>query len=869
MKNILSVIFIFSFFLSVSLGSEPSIFQEDNTMISAMFEELATALKKKDSANALKYFSQKDPEFYDRMEHRINSVLESENPELNLRVQAIDTTVSPVEVLACIESSYDSSNGRVKSGYWVMFQLENAGSGWQIIKEDVRDYAKPRNIDLDVELFPDTGEIAGTATIRYEIILPGEDNLILSLNRGIEINELNDGCGASLAFERTGTLAVIALNHAMKLGEQGEIKLSFQGTLFNESQQWGYSQVGITPEGSFASWVTWWYPILNCETSKCPGNLTFTVPKGVTVVSSGLKTGSETKEDKAIFRFTVSKPLNFSFAAADYTFLTHRIENVDIGAYFLGGDLRNAEEYIRTCSEMISYFIDVYGFYPFDQYAVVEIPKHLVGTLGGSSEQGMNLFPEGMLPSDTMNEYVIAHEIGHSWWGNLVTGGIVQSEVMAQFTATLWFEHKYGEKALRSLLQNGFITNSEQYGDNYLKIIAEKPDYDRMLGKYTAQDTSIVHGLSDMKGHFVMHMLRDQVGQDAFIQGIRTVLTDYAGESISLEELRTVFETVSGQELKWFFDQWLYRTGAPDFTMTSKVEQRGSQFIITGQIDQMGDFFRVRSEIGTLRNGNWETYPVDVVENPQSFELAVPEKPDQVVFDPFYRILRWRPELKLTPELKSIQTLNAVHQSEKALEKLQALLPELTDSYQAKLLQGEIYINLNRLTDAEAAFQSVIDEDKEMATGIFIPEVPRAMLKLGNVYDLQGERDKALKIYQSVIDNPVMVPDFKRRASAYLEKAYEPVAIFSVAEAKLGEYTGDYAIQALVFSVWLNEEGILMAKQKDSPPMTLIPSAADEFSQVGNDAMLIRFLRADGGKIIGIDVFDSGKLMITLNRVES
>ena len=99
---------------------------------------------------------------------------------------------------------------------------------------------------------------------------------------------------------------------------------------------------------------------------------------------------------------------------------------------------------------------------------------------------------------------------------------------------------------------------------------------------------------------------------------------------------------------------------------------------------------------GVLIDGTWEIHPVEITDNPQPFELTVDRKPDRVAFDPFYRIFRWRPDLKKTPELKTVMTLNEVHQSDRALEKLQALLPELADSVAAKLLLGEINLNLNR-----------------------------------------------------------------------------------------------------------------------------------------------------------------------------
>ena len=94
-------------------------------------------------------------------------------------------------------------------------------------------------------------------------------------------------------------------------GQRGRIQVAFRGYLYNEGKEQGYSQVGIAPDGCFASWVTNWYPMLDCETSKCAGSLTYTVPKGMTVVSSGLKTGFEAQGEKSVFRFTVSQTLEF------------------------------------------------------------------------------------------------------------------------------------------------------------------------------------------------------------------------------------------------------------------------------------------------------------------------------------------------------------------------------------------------------------------------------------------------------------------------------------------------------------------------------------------------------------------------------
>ncbi|HPQ41023.1 MAG TPA: M1 family aminopeptidase [bacterium] len=546
--------------------------------------------------------------------------------------------------------------------------------------------------------------------------------------------------------------------------------------------------------------------------------------------------------------------------------MTQRQDGIDIGVYFLGDDIRNAREYIDTCSAMLAHFIDVYGFYPFDQYCIVEIPRELTGTMGGSSEQGMNLFPRGMLPPDSMNEYVIAHEIGHSWWGTWVRGGMIQSEVMAQFTATLWFEHAYGEMALRSLLVNGFNTTSEQYGDSYLKMIAMAPETDRMIGKYNSRDASIVHLLADTKGHFVMHMLRDQIGRDAFHRALRRILSEYARDSISLDEFRRVFEAESGGELKGFFDQWFFRTGAPEFILTSETAGTDDGYRITGTIEQPGDVYCVRGEIGVLSKGTWFLHSIDITGTPQPFDFTVDTPPDRVMFDPFNRLLRWRPELKSTPELDTISTLDAVHRCDEAREKLLPLLSVLPDSSRARMLLGDIDLNTGHPSAAREAFQEVIDGNAMLNTSIFNPDVQWAQLKIGYCFDLLGERENAVRTYRQILDAPVIATGIATLAAHSLETPYQSAPVYTVSREKLEEYAGKYAIEGLVFTAWVNDEGFFVAKQENSPEMTLIPLAPDEFGQIGNAPIRVRFVRDPQNVITGIEVWDNGRLLITLTK---
>ncbi|HPQ41769.1 MAG TPA: hypothetical protein PLV45_15485, partial [bacterium] len=307
MKKTLNIMIILSCLIApVSSGTETRSLITETPMITALLERLGTGFNETDYEQVMQQFSSRDPEFYTRMEHRYGSLFAAENPAARLQVQSIDTSKTPIEVLAFIETSQDNWGRRFGSAFWVTFQVENTENGWRITGEEVRDYAKPRHIDMTVELFPERGEMQGNATIRYEIVEPGETSLVMSLNRGIDITDLRDGEGRPLEIRRTGRLAMIDFGREFPPGATGELKVAFHGTLFNESSERGFSQVAITPMGSFASWVTSWYPMLNCETTKCPGNLTFIVPEGITVVSSGLKSGEDTSDGRTTYRFAVS-----------------------------------------------------------------------------------------------------------------------------------------------------------------------------------------------------------------------------------------------------------------------------------------------------------------------------------------------------------------------------------------------------------------------------------------------------------------------------------------------------------------------------------------------------------------------------------
>src|SRR6185436_13418492 len=291
------------------------------------------------------------------------------------------------------------------------------------------------------------------------------------------------------------------------------------------------------------------------------------VPAGTVVASTGRLANRETKGDREIHVFTVDRPLDYSFAAAKYFHREQTVDGMQLGVYLLSGGEAKADLYLKECARALRCEIGFFGAYPFDGYALVEIPNEKTGGLGGSSEQGMNLFPVGVLPDDRFPLLLVGHEIGHSWWGNLVKskqGEPILDEGLAQIGAALTLGEIEGEKAMRSWLYRG-VPEYGQSARQYFTRFASGTEPDLALGALAAgsDKASAAHDIADTKGVCVYAMLRDRIGPEAFRKGLRDVVASFAERPLGIPDLQEAFEKASGKELDRFFREWFSRTGAP------------------------------------------------------------------------------------------------------------------------------------------------------------------------------------------------------------------------------------------------------------------------------------------------------------------
>jgi hypothetical protein len=833
--------------------------EADRASVEQVFKTMETAVSSRNLEGLLAAYDGADPGLVNRQRGEAQGWFALEAAQVRFRLGSLTQVSDGLEAVVLRDVRYREHARGQADARWETVKVRKSPSGWKIVSEEERSFVRGVNTELNVELHPDKGTLRGSSKLEVEVTAPGEDVLLLKLNRGLEVQWIRDDKGGAVRFSREADAISLPQPGLLKSGERRTLVIDFAGKLFNESREQGYSQVSIAPAGSFASWVTEWYPRLQGTGSKSRGRLTFDVPDGVTVASSGRLTSSTRNVGRSKQVFTVDRPLDFSFAAAPYFHKEETVGGVRLGIYLLRGGDAKAALYLREGSKVLEYEQSLYGAYPFDGYAVVEIPSDETGGLGGSSEQGMNLFPVGVLPEDGFPLLLVAHEMGHSWWGNLVgsASGPVIDEGLAQMSAVMSLEKLQGEKAMRSFLKNG-VPGYAQSATQYFQRFAGPGGKDYPLGG-TAQGSdaaAAMHDIADTKGMFVYQMLREQIGHTAFVGGLRSVVQRFAGRSASVSDFRVAWESASGKDLGPFFRQWMDRTGAPELALESKVRAEGRGFVVSGSITQRGEPYDVVAEVALAYPGGRDIRTVAVSGPSTAFSFQTDRKPEWVVLDPDYKILRWLPEFRNFGLLADGIALASMGKNDQAIARLTDYVGKAPDSLEGSYQLGVIYQQSGKLADAERAFRLVLD--RYASLGVYEPAVTRSGLHLGQVLDLTGRRTDAVAAYRRVLDLPDQ-PPAQAEARAALEMPYtmkaRPPAPSRDALARLA---GNYQKPGIAFSVALDERGILTVTQPGRPAAPLIWIEGTRFRLPGPNGYLLDFKGAP--QVTGVDVNVAGQL---------
>jgi aminopeptidase N len=488
--------------------------------------------------------------------------------------------------------------------------------------------------------------VSGSTTFLIRSLRPGLDELLLDLVDTLRVTAVTRD-GRPVRYAHADRQLSLFLSPPLALAETTRVTVAYEGYPpfdgfmglsfdHHHDPQNGYPvpQPLISTMSETNSAPAWWpckdvtYDKFTCETF-------FSVPDSLYAVSNGTLVEVIPEADGFhTFHWSEANPIAtylVSLAATNYVSWSDQYVSLDSSrvmpvAYFAypESESKARAAWART-PQMISTFARLFGEYPFldEKYAMAEY------NWGGAMEnQTATSYGEYFLQYDVpSNEWTVAHELAHQWWGDQVTIGswddIWLNEGFASYCEALWLEHDGGFPAYQAHMQIF-------YQDSFNGPIVP-PVY------YFSPETYF-------KGAWVLHMLRWVVGDDLFFRGLRQYRQTFTDRPASTVGFRQVMERVSGRDLVHFFQSWVYGTGMPFYEVgwTWAPQKDGSALVHVQVVQsQTEPVFAMPAELAfDFPDGRTESRVVQDSLRDQGFTFTFPAAPTQVRFDPSDWILK-------------------------------------------------------------------------------------------------------------------------------------------------------------------------------------------------------------------------------------
>lgn len=510
--------------------------------------------------------------------------------------------------------------------------------------------------DLTVEIDPAQGILKGDARLWLARAGPGGAEVLLEINHELVVDSVSDDSGRALAYERNSQDLIVHRAAAPVASDTRLIRVRYHGSFQQCIPELELRNAWIGPRMAYAFFSSCWYPRLPAPCRRSRGQVSFLVPKDWAVAGPGRRVETENLPGARRHVFRVSRPVEFSFAAAAFDHCRETVDGVEVGIFLLQGGAAKMKFYLENGTAVIRFFRELYGFFPYESCSIIEIPTEHLGKAGAGSYEGLTFYPSGILSDRFFYATVFGHEISHCWWGGCVRGleGAVVNEGLAQISMGLYLEHAFGRDFLWDLLKNGSpqfrfphsarlffrsLQSPRAHGQGVESLLLRGEDAE--LAKATQSRFTTQHMLANSKGFFVYAMLREMIGPDAFRRGLRETLKKFAWQTLALDDLRAQFEAASGSDLRWFFDQWFQRKGAPEFSMDYRVLPQKTSWLVRGTITQLREVYRVKADIACFKGDRRENRNLEINGRRTPFSIILPFQPQTIRFDPDYRILRW------------------------------------------------------------------------------------------------------------------------------------------------------------------------------------------------------------------------------------
>jgi tetratricopeptide (TPR) repeat protein len=642
----------------------------------------------------------------------------------------------------------------------------------------------PVRIDgYDIDLVLDPVHQSMQARVRVNLTaLRSADSVSFELNPALRVTAITDESGQRLSAERTSpsvlgssldaNLVQVAPGTPIAKGQHVAWTFTYDG-VFQPSSQEVASTASAQPAllasigdpVSYLLYAARWFPIVN-DGNRFAATIHVHLPAGECVFGSGAIGAPRTSSDDSIFDFEWNTPgFPGTIVAGKFggPYTTASAPNVRV--YLIDSPLDNnaaqrGAKLAATASQAYRNLITQFGPLPSEELNVIELPA---ATVPASSAPELAAISARYLQGDDPSR-LLANTIAHQWWGGIVSAANRNDK---------WITNGMSRYAELEYLQT--TASKATFADAVFNVSASALAYDSIpmngigrYGDFSPQFQSMTYD----KGAMIFRMLRWQIGDAAFHQFTRQILSQFAEKKISSADVESIAESVSHQNLRPFFTQWLDSTGAPSLTEKWTLYRLGDKrgFRTIGEVDQDLDLFQIPVDVRAEVNGDTINRRVQASGASTQFIVDTASIPHAITLDPDRWLLRNSHNLQVRVHILRGINLAADGNEAGAIQEYGHALAIDRLSSLASYRLGETYFGERNYQAAADAFRAALDGDGTPKWTEVWSDV-----QLGKTFDASGQRDRAVSQYREAIatqDNTGGALDLARE---YLQRPYTPV----------------------------------------------------------------------------------------------
>lgn len=487
--------------------------------------------------------------------------------------------------------------------------------------------------EYNIALTDQSDEIIARATIQVKFLQPATqfslDLVSIGNGKGMEATGVFEN-GLPISYTHQNNKIFISTN--AKKGEVKSYDIQYSGVpkdgLIISKNKYGDRTFFAD---NWPNRAHHWIPCIDRPDDKASFEFTVTAPPHYQVVSNGLKTeernlGNGTKlthwkEDTPL----PTKVMVIGVAKFAVKEFPDSPPNIPVSAWIYPQDSSKGFRDYATATEIMKFFSNYIGPYPYKKLANVQSKT----IFGGMENAGAIFYAENSVSGNPAAvEDLLAHEIAHQWFGDMASeksfAHLWLSEGFATYFTNIYLEKKYGREALKKRMEDDRKQVVQFSRNSILPVVDTISPLMELLNANSYQ-----------KGGWVLHMLRSEVGDSAFHKIIRAYYQQFKGSNADSRDFEAVSEKVSGKELTWFFDQWLYWPGIPQLQIERNIDKDDVKIRIT----QKGRKFRFPLEVIFVRgDGSTLKETISVDDQFIEYKIKVPDV-KSVVIDPDTKLL--------------------------------------------------------------------------------------------------------------------------------------------------------------------------------------------------------------------------------------